>query len=148
VTVEIIEGGLDRDDVRALLEHHVATARAETARGSAHALNLAGLQSPDIRFWCVRDGEGLLGVGALRALTARHGEIKSMHTAERARRRGVGRLLVNHIIDEARAMGMTRLSLETGSWDYFVPARSLYKSLGFAACPPFGDYREDRTASS
>ena len=139
----IVAGGLDDPRVRALLEHHVASARAATAPGSAHALDLDGLKSADVTFWSAWDGDTLVGVGALKRLSPAHGEIKSMHTAERYRRAGVGSTLLRHIIDAALAMGMTRLSLETGSWVYFYPAHALYRRHGFIECPPFGDYRDD-----
>ena len=141
--MRIAEGGLDDPRVIALLDAHVTRARAETARGSAHALDLSGLKAPDVTFWSVWDGDALLGVGALRALSADHGEVKSMHTAEAVRGRGVGSALLRHIVAAARARGMTRVSLETGSWPYFAPARALYARHGFADCPPFGDYRPD-----
>jgi putative acetyltransferase len=66
-----------------------------------------------------------------------------MHTAEAARGHGVGSTLVRHIMAAAGARGMTRLSLETGSWPYFAPARALYARFGFVECGPFGDYQED-----
>ena len=136
----ILPGGLDDPRVRALLERHLTSARASTAPGSAHALDLNGLKKPDVTFWAAWDGNSVLGVGALKRLTRDHGEIKSMHTAVEHRRKGVGSAMLLHIIDAARAMGMTRLSLETGSWDYFVPAREMYKRHGFVECPPFADY--------
>jgi putative acetyltransferase len=142
----IIPGDLDDPRVRALLEHHVATARAATARGSAHALDLEGLKRPDIKFWAAWDGEALLGVGALKRLSSDHGEIKSMHTAHAGRRMGVGKAMLLHIIDAASAIGMSRLSLETGSWAYFLPARALYRNHGFVECPPFGEYVCDRNS--
>lgn len=40
-------------------------------------------------------------------------------------------------------MGFTRLSLETGSDDFFLPARKLYEKFGFTYCAPFADYRLD-----
>jgi putative acetyltransferase len=141
--MRIIEGGLDDPRVLALLHVHVSRARAETAPGSAHALDLSGLRSPDVTFWSVWDGDTLVGVGALRRLSTDHGEIKSMHTAEAQRGRGIASALLRHIIATARARGMTRLSLETGSWPYFAPARALYARLGFVDCPPFSDYRAD-----
>lgn len=52
-------------------------------------------------------------------------------------------MMLLHIMDAARAMGMSRLSLETGAWEYFVPARELYKKHGFVECPPFGEYVAD-----
>jgi putative acetyltransferase len=129
--------------VVALLQLHLTRARAETALGSAHALDLSGLRAPDMSFWSVWEGSELLGVGALKQLTAEHGEVKSMHTVEAARGRGVASALVRHIIAEAQARGMRRLSLETGTWPYFLPARALYARHGFVECGPFGDYRPD-----
>ena len=136
-------GGLDDPRVQTLLEHHVKSARAETAAGSAHALDLGGLTSPDVRFWSAWEGDTLVGVGALKQLSHSHGEIKSMHTVEAKRGLGVGTAMLRRIVDEARATGMTRLSLETGSWPYFHRARSLYRNHGFVDCPPFGDYVAD-----
>jgi putative acetyltransferase len=138
--IRITEGDFNDPRVTDLLRIHFTTARAQTAPGSAHALDVAGLQAPDITFWAIWDAETLLGVGALKRLSAEHGEIKSMHTAESARRKGAGSAMLGHIIEAARACGMSRLTLETGSWDYFRPARALYARHGFVECPPFGDY--------
>jgi putative acetyltransferase len=141
--MRIVEGGLDDPRVVALLHTHVTRARAETAAGSAHALDLAGLRAPGMSFWTAWEGEEVMGVGALKRLGPAHGEIKSMHTAEAARGRGVGSAMLRHIMAAARERGLTRLSLETGSWPYFLPARALYARHGFVECGPFGDYRED-----
>jgi putative acetyltransferase len=138
--MRIIQGDVSDPRVVNLLHSHVTAARAQTAAGSAHALDLAELESPNISLWTIGDDETLMGVGALKRLSADHGEVKSMHTAQSMRRRGAGRAMLRHIIGIARARGMLRLSLETGSWDYFRPARALYRSHGFVECPPFGDY--------
>ncbi|MBL8350691.1 MAG: GNAT family N-acetyltransferase [Burkholderiaceae bacterium] len=130
-----------RDDVRALLEEHLRHMHSLSPPESVHAMDWGRLRAPDITFWSVRDGEGLLlGCGALKALDARHGEIKSMRTTEAARGRGAGRAMLNHILAEARTRGCVRLSLETGSQPGFVPARTLYASAGFVECGPFADY--------
>jgi putative acetyltransferase len=141
--LRIIQGNLRDPRVVDLLHCHLTRARAETAPGSAHALDLLGLQSPDISFWTVWDDDKLLGIGALKQLSIDHCEIKSMYTAQSARRKGVGSTMLRHIIATARQRGMSRLSLETGSWDYFEPARALYRSHGFVECPPFADYVPD-----
>jgi putative acetyltransferase len=141
--MHIVEGGLDDPRVIELLEVHVTRARAETAVGSSHALDLAGLRAPEVTFWSAWDGETVVGVGALKRLSPDHGEIKSMHTAEVARGRGVGSALLRQILASARAQGLTRVSLETGSWPYFVPARAFYARHGFVECGPFGEYWED-----
>jgi putative acetyltransferase len=126
-----------------LLTTHAATARAATAPGSAHALDLTGLRAPGVRVWAAWDGDALLGVGALKRLSPDHGEVKSMHTAAPARRAGVGSAVLRHLIAAARADGLSRLSLETGSSPYFAPARAFYLHHGFAECPPFADYVPD-----
>ena len=124
-----------------LLERHLAFAFANSPREHVHALDTARLLHPSITFFSARDGDGvLLGVGALKELDAAHGEVKSMHTAEPARRAGVGRSLLLRIIEVARDRGYASLSLETGTGLVFAPAQSLYVSAGFVACEPFGDY--------
>lgn len=118
------------------MEH---TAPAE----SRHALDLSGLRSPDITFWSIRDGSELAGFGALKHMTDSYAEIKSMRTAASHLRQGVASRLLQHIIQEAAARGYSKLSLETGSMEFFEAARRLYASFGFVPCPPFGDYRPD-----
>jgi len=137
-----------RDDlkssaIRELLEEHLLDMHAWSPKQSVHALDLEGLRQPDITFWCVWGGPLLLGCGALKALSAEHGEIKSMRTATAHRGRGVARTMLHHLIGEASRRGYTRLSLETGSFTAFEPARRLYAAFGFTSCGPFGDYRED-----
>ena len=141
--VLVTQGNLADPQVIALLQQHVTRARAETAPGSAHALDLGQLQSADVSFFSAWDGGALLGVAALKRLAPDHGEVKSMHTAEDARRRGVATALMQHLLATARRTGLTRLSLETGSWDYFEPARAFYRRHGFRECEPFAHYRVD-----
>jgi len=141
--VRFEEGNFDDPRVIALLDAHVSRARSETGRGSAHALDSSGLKTPDIRFWTLWRGETLVGMGALKTLSRELGEIKSMYTAESARNQGAGAAILAHIIAEAGAMGIARLSLETGAWDYFAPARAFYRRYGFVECAPFADYKPD-----
>jgi len=138
--MRIIDGDLDDTRVVDLLQTHVTSARAQTAPGSAHALDLAGLKSSDISVWTIWEDQTLAGVGALKRLSDDHGEVKSMHTAQAMRGRGAGSAMLRHIIGAAKAAGFARLSLETGSWEYFDPARRLYRKHGFVECPPFADY--------
>ena len=134
------EGELDRDDVRALLAQHFAEMRAGSPPSACHVLPVEGLRDPRIRFFTVREDGLLLGCGALKRIGADHGEVKSMRTADAALGRGVGRAMLHHLVATARAMGMTRLSLETGSSAQFAAANRLYESEGFERCGPFGDY--------
>ena len=127
-----------------LLEEHLADMRATSPPESVHALDLAKLRRPEIRFWTAWDARGeLLGCGAIRRLSGEHAELKSMRTAVAARGRGVARALLNLLMDDARAQGAKRLSLETGSHAFFEPAHALYRSAGFVPCGPFEGYVMD-----
>lgn len=136
------------DDLRhpaviALLQEHLDWMHRTSPPESVHALDLNALRQPDIAFWTLWDGETLAGCGALRALDATHGEVKSMRTAQTHLRRGVAATMLDHLVAEARRRGYARLSLETGSMAYFAPAHALYARAGFRPCAPFGDYVED-----
>lgn len=137
------EGDLNSVDVQQLLAEHVAGMVGHSPPESIHALPLDALQAPDISFWSVRDGNTLVGMGALRQIDPAHAEIKSMRTASAYRRQGVAARTLEHLIAVARARGYRRLSLETGTADFFAPARALYARFGFTACDPFEGYRED-----
>jgi putative acetyltransferase len=136
------------DDLRhpavvALLQEHLDWMHRTSPPESVHALDVDALRRPDISFWTIWEDDVLAGCGALRQLDARHGEVKSMRTAQTCLRRGVAARMLDHVLAEARRRGYARLSLETGSMDYFAPARALYARAGFVACAPFGDYVED-----
>lgn len=129
--------------IRALLDEHLQHMRSIGPPESVHALELDELRGPDISFWCAWRGDRLAGCGALKQLDAGHAEIKSMRTAVDARRGGVGAAMLAHLIEIARARGLRRLSLETGSMVEFEPARRLYERFGFTYCEPFADYVPD-----
>lgn len=135
-------------DVQQLLSEHLTDMFATSPAESVHALDAAALSGPDIAFWTAREDSEVLGCGALKLLEpggagTRQGEIKSMRTAAHARGRGIGALLLTRILVEARRIGYHRLYLETGSQDYFAPARRLYQRHGFSICGPFAGYVHD-----
>lgn len=141
--MRIEQDDLSRPEIHALLAEHLQEMRANSPPCSVHALDLDRLRQPGISVWSAWQGKLLLGIGALRELDPSHGEIKSMRTPARLRRRGAGRALLAHLLAVARERGYRRLSLETGAAPLFLPAQRLYESVGFVPCPPFGDYRED-----
>jgi putative acetyltransferase len=118
-------------DVRELLERHLAFANSHSPPEDVHALDVDGLLDPAVTFFSFRLNGELIGVGALKQLDGRHAELKSMHTAQAARRRGIG-----------RAMG-ANAGMEPVSNTHPVKAairRALYANAGFRQCGPFGDY--------
>lgn len=144
--MQIIVDTLTHPAVIALLEEHLDDMRQWSPAESVHALDVSRLRKPGITFFTAWERAELLGCGALRELDAAHGEIKSMRTPNSARRRGAGRAILMHIIETARERGYSRLSLETGSVDGFVPAQRLYESAGFVRADAFGDYKPDNFA--
>ncbi len=136
------------DDVRGaevcgLIREHLHGMTLHSPPESIHALGLEALRKPEITFWSVWQEAELLGCGALKALDARHGEIKSMRTVTAHLRKGVAARLMEHILEEAKRRSYRRLSLETGSMEAFAPARKLYARYGFQLCGPFAAYSED-----
>jgi putative acetyltransferase len=125
------------------LEEHVRQLRELSPPESTHALDLEGLRAPGVVFWTARDADRVVGCAALKSLDDGHAEVKSMRTAADQARRGVATRLLETVIAHARATGVRRLSLETGSEPFFAPARALYARHGFDECEPFGDYRPD-----
>jgi putative acetyltransferase len=142
----MIEGTVIRADdlageaTRALLRLHLQGMRAQSPPGSVFALDYSGLTGADVKLWTAWVGEEIAGMGALRDLGEASGEVKSMRTHPKFLRRGIAAALLEHIIDSARAAGMVRLSLETGSGPAFEPALALYRRRGFVAGAPFAQY--------
>lgn len=141
--MNIVIDDLSGPQIAEFLQEHVQEMRSITPLESKHALDLDGLRKPEITFWSVMDGDVLVGCGAIKRLDADHAEVKSMRTAPRRKRSGIASLLLEHIVAEAKRMGFSRLSLETGAAEFFLPARKLYEKLGFDYCEPFADYRYD-----
>ena len=125
------------------LDGHLEDMRSISPPESKHAMDLAGLRAADVTFWTVHDDGQLVACGAIKELDAGHAEIKSMRVDPSQRIRGTASMLLEYIIGESKRRGYSRLSLETGSMDYFIPARSLYLKHGFVYCSPFAAYIED-----
>ncbi len=129
------------EDVRGILERHLNFAYSQVPPEDRHALDVNGLMDPAVTFYGLRVAGELLAVGALKQLDDDAAELKSMHTAKAARRQGLARAMLDHLLRVARDRGFHHVSIETGSVQAFAPARSLYASAGFVECEPFGDYR-------
>lgn len=142
-TLDIREDDLLGADIRALLETHFANMLANSPKDSCHFLDIEGLKAPGVTFWSIWDGGDLAGMGALKQHDGDLGEVKSMRTHADHLRKGVAAAMLRHIIAQAQAFGLSRLSLETGSGPTFEPALALYRAHGFIDCAPFADYKPD-----
>ena len=138
-----IEGNFDNSEVNNLLKKHFIELRSVSPEGSAHVLDIEGLKDPSIKFWSLWENNKLIGCGALKFLEKNHGEFKSIRVADEFRKRGVGERIINHLIEEAKKLKISKLSVETGAGKFFLPARNLFSKFGFKKCPPFAHYKED-----
>jgi len=141
--LQIILDELTSPAVAQLLQQHLDDMYRTSPPESVHALDLTKLKAPDIKFWCAWQESQLLGCGALKLHAGNHGEIKSMRTDQLHRRKGVAAAMLQHIIKFAQDNNLVRLSLETGSQPFFIPAHQLYLRHGFQFCEPFADYQAD-----
>ncbi|MDA9698060.1 GNAT family N-acetyltransferase [Candidatus Pelagibacter sp.] len=141
-----IEGNFENPDVNQLLLKHFVELKAASPEGSAHVLDIQGLKERSIRFWSLWEKEKLIGCGALKFLKKDHGEFKSIRIHDEFRNKGFGIKIINHLIDEAKKLGIKRISIETGAGKFFEPARRLFKKCNFIPCKPFAHYKEDENS--
>lgn len=140
MTLHVRIDDLSSPEVQALVAEHLAGMHGNSPPGHVHALAIEGLRSPGITFFTAWQGDRLCGCGALKALDARSGEIKSMRTRQAFLRQGVGQAVLDEIVRTAKARGFERVSLETGTGEAFAAAHALYLRNGFDWCGAFGDY--------
>ena len=138
-----IEGNFDNPEVNEFLVKHFIELRSVSPQGSAHVLDISGLKDQSIKFWSLWEGYELVGIGALKFLNAIHGEFKSIRVNDKFRNKQNGLKVVNHLVYQAKKLGIEELSLETGAGVFFNPARKLFIKCGFKVCDPFSHYVED-----
>jgi|TARA_B110000263_G_scaffold206127_1_gene186998 putative acetyltransferase len=141
--LKLIEGNFNLPEVNLLLKKHFIELRAASPKGSAHVLDIPGLQELSIKFWSLWEDGQLMGCGALKFLDKEHGEFKSIRIEDNFRGKGNGIMVINHLIDEAKKLKIKKLSIETGAGKFFAPARKLFDNCGFKPCKPFAHYKED-----
>src|SRR6266511_3712109 len=93
-----------------------------TACGTRARLYVAGI-----------DGEPV-GVGGLRPISAHEAEIKRMYVRPSSRGLGVGRAILQRLIDDARALGYTTIHLDSAP--FMHEAHALYRRFGFVPSSP------------
>ena len=143
MTLNIHLADFDDPALRTFLEEHLADMAPHSPQESQHALDLSALRQPTVQLWVAWKEQRIAGTCALAVLTPGHEELKSMRTNPDFRGQGVASQLLRHALANARERKVARISLETGSMEFFAPARALYKKHGFDQCQPFGSYVED-----
>ncbi|MFA0434576.1 GNAT family N-acetyltransferase [Vibrio cyclitrophicus] len=139
IKIDDLSGG----EVIELLEEHLVDMYATSPPESVHALDVDALKSPDITFFSGWVNGELQGCLAIKQLTSNHVELKSMRTSNSSRKSGVATKLLTHALNTAIDKGYSKVSLETGTQQFFQPARNLYEKFGFTYCEPFANYELD-----
>ena len=138
-----IEGNFDNSEVNELLLYHFKELRSVSPQGSTHVLDIPGLKDPSIKFWSIWEDSKLVGCGAIKLFDQKHGEFKSIRVTNEFRKKGYGEKILKHLLIKAKNLNLRKLSIETGSGEFFKPARELFQKIGFKKCPPFAHYKED-----
>jgi putative acetyltransferase len=141
-----IEGNFNKPEVNKLLISHFIELSSVSPVNRGHVLDIPGLKNPSIKFWSLWENDQLIGCGALKFLDKEHGELKSIRVADSFRRKGNGFKVINHLINEAKELNIKKISLETGTGNFFTPARKLFDKCGFKVCEPFAHYKKDPNA--
>ena len=139
-----VEVAPDDPRIGDLVRRHLELMRASSPACSVHAMEADALADAGARMVAVFDEGGVpVAMGAMKLIDTGHAELKSMHVVREARGRGLGRVVLRHLLGLAEAAGAGRVSLETGSQEVFGPARAMYRAEGFEDCGPFEGYAED-----
>ena len=138
-----IENNFENKYVNELLIKHFIELKSVSPEGSTHVLDIDGLKVNGIKFWSLWENSELVGCGALKFLNEKHGEFKSIRVSDKFRGKGYGKKIIYYLIDQSKKLGIEKLSVETGSGEFFSLARKLFKSCGFLSCGPFAHYKED-----
>ena len=138
-----IENNFDDPQVNELLVNHFIELRSVSPEGSTHVLDIPGLKDPSIKFWSLWENNELMGCGALKFLDNNHGEFKSIRISDKFRQKGFGIKVIEHLINQAKELKITKISIETGAGIFFEPARKLFLRCGFKKCEPFAHYKHD-----
>jgi putative acetyltransferase len=135
VVLTISPANFDETALLVFLQDHLDDLSPTAPAESRHALDLTALKQPDVRLWVAHDDGALVGTAALATLVEPgHEELKSMRTEPMRRGSGIASAMLLHLLGDARARGIDRISLETGSMEFFAPARALYGKHGFVDC--------------
>ncbi|MGC0054587.1 GNAT family N-acetyltransferase [Brucella pituitosa] len=130
-----------QDDVRDLVEALNAHMLPLSPLEFQFKMTVEQMAETNTTVFVARDENGkAVGCGALKMHDNGVGELKRMFTRPEVRGKRVGSLLVDAIVELARARGISRLVLETGTGPGFDGAWRLYENSGFVRCGVVLDY--------
>lgn len=135
-------GDFNNVQVQNLLRIHLQGMHETSPIENSFALDLTGLQKPNIQFYTLWQDDVLLACGAIQELSPTHVELKSMRTHPEHLRKGAATQILQHLLEIAQQNHYQKVSLETGTHASFEPAITLYKKFGFSKGEAFSDYED------
>ena len=141
--ISVCPADISDADVRRLIVAHQEHGLRHYPVESDHSLSFDEYDADSFKLLAAWEAKRCLGVVALNLIDRENGELKSMHVLEASRGRGVGKILVQAVLAEARNLGLKKVWLETGTREASAAARHLYQRAGFRECPPFSNYSDD-----
>jgi GNAT superfamily N-acetyltransferase len=139
--IVITEERPDTPDAQALIEELEAHLEKLYPSESRHGFSVEKLLRERVAFFVTRDGNQAAGCGGALIVGSEYAEIKRMYVRPAFRGRGLGRLMLDHLVEHARGRGLNVIRLETGIHQH--EAIALYERNGFRPIPPFGPYTDD-----
>jgi putative acetyltransferase len=139
--VVITEERPDTPDAQALIEELEAHLELLYPRASRHGFSVEKLLRERVTFFVTRDGKLAAGCGGILIVGNEYAEIKRMYVRPSFRGRGLGQLMLDHLVAHALAHGLSVIRLETGI--HQQEAIALYERAGFRRIAPFGPYSDD-----
>jgi GNAT superfamily N-acetyltransferase len=90
---------------------------------------------PSGRLYLVKNEDTFIGTACLREIGDNIGEVKRMYVKPVFRGKGLGRTLLNKLLEDAKNYGYLKLQLDSGP--FMKTAQTLYKSVGFRKTNPY-----------
>ncbi|HWA47775.1 MAG TPA: GNAT family N-acetyltransferase [Dongiaceae bacterium] len=130
-----------QDDVVALIRQSDALMQSLYPAESNHLVDVDALAEPDVHFFVARENGRALGCGAFVIAGGKSAEMKRVFVDPTARGKGVARLIMEALEQEAARLGIDLMQLETGIKQ--PEAIALYRKFGYVERGPFGSYKPD-----
>jgi GNAT superfamily N-acetyltransferase len=148
VTFHQVESAEDRQQAAVLIREYLEWLNKRVRRDYGLEFDVEAMLASDLassdkfyppagRFYLAQYGGDIVGVGCLKKLDESVGELQRMYVLPRFRGKGIGRAILNRLIDEARSIGYRWLKLE--SLQFLEAAHTLYRSAGFHEIDPYAD---------
>ena len=130
----------DLDTVRALLREYAESLPVdlEFQDFEAEVATLPGKYArPHGRLLLAYDDDRVLGCIGLRALSGTDCEMKRLYVRDAHRGLGIGRKLLDHLLDEAQRAGYSEICCDTMA--FMEAAQRMYLAAGFELTGPYSD---------